>query len=73
MFQSWVAFSSWKEEEEASTYTCFVKQNGEVDCSSEDPENGKEEIKIIRKLINLYYSLYCRTNTHCDICLLQRW
>ena len=29
-FPSWVAFVSWKEEEERSTYSCFVKPTGEV-------------------------------------------
>ena len=40
VFPSWVAFCSWKEEEEASTYSCFIKPNGEV-AGSEEMENIK--------------------------------
>lgn len=29
-FPSWVAFSTWKEEEEARTYTCYVQAKGEI-------------------------------------------
>ena len=29
-FSSWVDFQAWKEEEEASTYSCFVQPNGKV-------------------------------------------
>ena len=30
MFPSWIAFTAWKEEEEQSTYSCFVRPTGEV-------------------------------------------
>ena len=33
-FPNWIAFLSWKEEEEKLTYTCFVKPNGEVICDN---------------------------------------
>ena len=29
-FPNWIAFLSWKEEEEKLTYTCFVKPNDEI-------------------------------------------
>lgn len=29
-FANWIAFVLWKEEEEKSTYSSFVKPNGEV-------------------------------------------
>ena len=31
-FPNWIAFLSWKEEEEKLTYTSFVKPKGEVIC-----------------------------------------
>lgn len=37
-FPNWVAFTSWKEEEERSTYSCFVKPTGEV--VSEETHDG---------------------------------
>ena len=38
-FPKWIAFLSWKEEQEKLTCTCFVKPNGKVICDKVQKED----------------------------------
>ena len=68
-FPGWLDFQSWKEEEEAQTYSCFVQANGEV-TGSEEKTGGSSFVQIV---IVSFINANNRLNSQHFVCVLQRW
>ena len=54
-FPSWIAFTAWKEEEEQSTYSYFVRPTGEV-VSAGETNDGTFYIAVLLYLTTLQSS-----------------